>query len=186
LSRRLLRAGQHVRTDRGPEHDRNRHERNPSRDGGLPVFRAPPTGTRGKIEPVHKPRRPLFRSLENVIYDTGEATIVTSPMKSSSGNASPRWSLVTNHGQVLACVAADPNARLRDVAESVGITERTAAQIVNDLEQGGYLSKTRVGRRNRYQIVGGKKVRTPRLGNMTTGQLLPLLTPAPEQHACAD
>ena len=44
-----------------------------------------------------------------------------------------RWSLLTNHGQVLAYVAADPDARLRDVAESVGITERTAAQIVNDL-----------------------------------------------------
>ena len=92
---------------------------------------------------------------------------------------------MTNHGQVLACVAADPDARLRDVAERVGITERTAAQIVNDLEQGGYLSKTRVGRRNRYQIVGGKKVRTPRLAMMTTGQLLALLLQALDQQPFA-
>jgi predicted transcriptional regulator len=83
--------------------------------------------------------------------------------------------LVTNHGHVLAYLAADPDARLRDIAGHVGITERTAAQIVNDLEEAGYLSKTRVGRRNRYQIDGERKVRTPRLPMMTIGQLLALL-----------
>ena len=88
---------------------------------------------------------------------------------------------MTNHGHVLAYVAADPEARLRDVAEHVGITERTAAQIVNDLEQAGYLTKTRVGRRNRYQIDGERKVRTPRLPMMTIGQLLALLLKALEQ-----
>jgi len=96
-------------------------------------------------------------------------------MKSSSGNTNPLWSLVTNHGHVLACVAADPDARLRDVAEHVGITERTAAQIVNDLEEAGYLTKTRVGRRNRYQIDDERKVRTPRLAMITIAQLLVLL-----------
>ena len=106
-------------------------------------------------------------------------------MKSSSGKSDPRWSLVTNHGHVLACVAADPDARLRDVAEHVGITERTAAQIVNDLEQAGYLTKTRVGRRNRYQIEGERKVKTPRLALMTTGQLLALLLQALEQRPFA-
>jgi DNA-binding Lrp family transcriptional regulator len=83
--------------------------------------------------------------------------------------------LVTNHGHVLACVAAAPDARLRDVAEQVGITERTAAQIVNDLEEAGYLTKTRVGRRNRYQIDDERKVRTPRLTMITIAQLLVLL-----------
>jgi DNA-binding Lrp family transcriptional regulator len=102
-------------------------------------------------------------------------------MKSSSGNANLRWSLITNHGHVLAYLAADPEARLRDVAEHVGITERTAAQIVTDLEQAGYLTKIRVGRRNRYQIDGERKVRTPRLAMMTTGQLLALLLQALEQ-----
>jgi DNA-binding IclR family transcriptional regulator len=88
--------------------------------------------------------------------------------------------LVTNHGHVLAFVAADPEARLKDVAEHVGITERTAAQIVKDLEQAGYLSKTRVGRRNRYQIAGERIIRTPRLPMMTIGQLLALLLQAVE------
>lgn len=99
-------------------------------------------------------------------------------MKSSAGNETARWSLLTNHGQVLAYVAADPDARLRDVAESVGITERTAAQIVNDLEQAGYLTKTRDGRRNRYQIDGKRTVQTPRLATITVAQLLGLLLQA--------
>jgi predicted transcriptional regulator len=106
-------------------------------------------------------------------------------MKLSSGNAPPRWSLVTNHGHVLAYVAADPDARLRDIAENVGITERTAVHIVNDLEQAGYLTKTRVGRRNRYQIDGERKIRAPRLPAMTIGQLLALLLQALEQQPFA-
>ena len=96
-------------------------------------------------------------------------------MKSSSSNAIPRWSLLTNHGRVLAYVAADPEARLRDIAESVGITERTAVQIVNDLERAGYLARTRVGRRNRYQLARECEVRMPRLSSITIGELLALL-----------
>ena len=103
-------------------------------------------------------------------------------MKSSSGNSAPRWSLLTNHGHVLACIAADPEARLRDIAETVGITERTATQIVNDLEEAGYLTRTRVGRRNRYQLDGERKVRMPRLPSMTVAQLLGVLLQALEQQ----
>jgi DNA-binding Lrp family transcriptional regulator len=102
-------------------------------------------------------------------------------MKLSSGNASPRWSLVSNHGHVLAYITGEPDARLRDIAEGVGITERTAAQIVNDLEQAGYLTKTRVGRRNRYQIEGEREVRTPLVPIMSVGQVLALLLNALEQ-----
>jgi DNA-binding MarR family transcriptional regulator len=103
-------------------------------------------------------------------------------MKSSSGDSSPRWSLVTNHGHVLACIAANPNARLRDIAETVGITERTAAQIVSELGQAGYLTKTRVGRRNRYRIDGKRKVRTAPLTTMTVAQLLGVLLQALDQQ----
>ena len=106
-------------------------------------------------------------------------------MKSSSGKDSRRWSLVTNHGHVLACIAADPTIRLRDLAETVGITERTAAQIVNDLEEAGYLSRTRVGRRNRYQIDGSRKVRAPRRPSMTVAQVLGLLLQAVDQQPFA-
>ena len=103
-------------------------------------------------------------------------------MKSSSGNEAHSWSLVTNHGHVLACIAADPNARLRDIAATVGVTERTAAQIVSDLEQAGYLTKIRIGRRNRYQVDRSRKVRAPRRPAMTIAQLLGLLLQALEQQ----
>jgi DNA-binding MarR family transcriptional regulator len=88
---------------------------------------------------------------------------------------------VSNHGRVLAYLAADRDARLRDIADAVGITERTAAHIVNDLEHAGYVARTRVGRRNRYDINGKQKIRTPRLAMMTTCQLLALLVQALEQ-----
>jgi DNA-binding transcriptional ArsR family regulator len=93
--------------------------------------------------------------------------------------------LLTNHGHVLACIAADPDARLREIAETVEITERTAGQIVSDLEQAGYLTKSRVGRRNRYHIDGETKIRAPRLPALTVGQLLGLLLQALEQQPFA-
>jgi DNA-binding Lrp family transcriptional regulator len=101
-------------------------------------------------------------------------------MKPSSGKVR-RWSLVTNHGHVLAYIAADPDARLREIAATVGITERTVAQIVIDLEQAGHLSRTRIGRRNRYQLDGVRKIRTPPRPTMTTAQLIDLLLQVLEQ-----
>ena len=103
-------------------------------------------------------------------------------MKSSSGDQQRRFSLVTNHGYVLACIASDPDARLRDIADTVGITERTAAQIVGDLEQAGYLTRTRVGRRNRYRIDRERNVHTAGLAVMTVAQLLGVLLQALDQQ----
>ncbi len=103
-------------------------------------------------------------------------------MKSSSGVERPPWRLVTNHGRVLVCIATNPDAsRLRDIAEAVGITERTAAHIVNDLEQAGYITKIRDGRRNRFQIDGKRKIRTPQLATITVAELLSLVQQALEQ-----
>ena len=96
-------------------------------------------------------------------------------MKSSSSNANHWWSLLTTHGRVLAYVAADPEARLRDIAAGLAITERTAVQIVNDLERAGYLARTRVGRRNRYQLAREREVRMPRLPTLTIGELLAMV-----------
>jgi DNA-binding MarR family transcriptional regulator len=101
-------------------------------------------------------------------------------MKSSSGKDATRWSLVTTHGHVLAYISMDTDARLRDLAERVGITERRAAQIVNDLDRAGYLTKTRVGRRNRYQVNRQMTVQAPRL-LMTVSQLLAVLVAALDQ-----
>src|SRR5215208_5126958 len=85
------------------------------------------------------------------------------------------WRFVTNHAHVLQCVSADPTIRLRDIAVSVGITERTAAQIVNDLEQAGYLTKTRDGRRNRYEIHDELPLRHPLHRHHTVGDLIGFL-----------
>ena len=59
---------------------------------------------------------------------------------------------LTNHGRTLLCVAHDPDVRLRDIAATLGITERRAFAIVNDLADAGYVIKERVGRRNRYVV----------------------------------
>ena len=64
----------------------------------------------------------------------------------------PEWSFLTNHSRVLVCIAHDPGMRLRDIAATVGITERTAFGIVNDLIAAGYVVKDKDGRRNRYSI----------------------------------
>jgi DNA-binding MarR family transcriptional regulator len=62
------------------------------------------------------------------------------------------WSFLTNHARVLLCLARDPGARLRDIAASLGITERSAYGIITDLTAAGYVVKQKYGRRNRYQI----------------------------------
>jgi hypothetical protein len=62
------------------------------------------------------------------------------------------WTFLTNHARVLLCIARDPEARLRDIAVSLGITERSAHAIVSDLAAAGYVVKQKDGRRNRYQV----------------------------------
>jgi DNA-binding IclR family transcriptional regulator len=62
------------------------------------------------------------------------------------------WSFLTNHARVLVCIANDPEVRLRDIATTLGITERTAFGVVTDLTAAGYVIKDKQGRRNRYSI----------------------------------
>lgn len=62
------------------------------------------------------------------------------------------WTFLTNHAHVLLAIARTPDLRLRDIAVLVGITERTAMQIISDLEAAGYISRERAGRRNRYRV----------------------------------
>ena len=69
------------------------------------------------------------------------------------------WTLFSNHGHVLVCLARDPKARLRDVAADVGITERAVQKIVRDLQDGGMISITKSGRRNCYRIHGKQTLR---------------------------
>jgi DNA-binding IclR family transcriptional regulator len=70
----------------------------------------------------------------------------------SSEPSGQGWQFVTNHTQVLLCIARDPQIRLRDIADDVGITLGSAQRILADLVNGGYVKRERDGRRNRYVI----------------------------------
>ncbi len=70
---------------------------------------------------------------------------------SSPGDAKT-WTFLTNHAQVLLCLADTPEIRVRDVAERVGITERATQRILADLIEAGYVKTERIGRRNRYTV----------------------------------
>jgi hypothetical protein len=81
------------------------------------------------------------------------------------------WGFLTTHARVLLCVAHDPDARLRDIAATLGITERRAHGIVTDLAQAGYLIRHKDGRRNRYQVqahlpLPGPGTREPAIGEI--------------------
>ncbi len=90
--------------------------------------------------------------------------------------ALPSWTLLSNHGHVLVCLATDPSVRLRDVAQTVGITERAVQKIVGDLEAGGLVTRTRTGRRNRYRIDVAQPLRQPTATGCTVGGLLAALS----------
>ena len=87
----------------------------------------------------------------------------------------PEWSFLTSHARVLVHIARDPGLRLRDIAASVGITERTAHGIVSDLTQAGYVTKTKDGRRNRYQIQAHLPLAEPGTREPAIGEILAVL-----------
>jgi hypothetical protein len=73
----------------------------------------------------------------------------------------PPWTFLTNHAHVLVCIAEDPNARIRDLAARVGITERAVQKIITELEEDGYLTHVRDGRRNVYRVRANQPLRHP-------------------------
>ena len=88
------------------------------------------------------------------------------------------WSFLTNHARVLLCIAHDPGVRLRAIAASLGITERSAYGIVTDLATAGYVLKHKDGRRNRYQIQAHMPLPEPASQQLAIGEVLALLAGA--------
>jgi len=88
------------------------------------------------------------------------------------------WSFLTSHARVLLCIARDPGARLRDIAASLDITERSAHAIVTDLTAAGYVIKHKDGRRNRYQIQAHLPLPEPATQEPAIGDVLALLAGA--------
>jgi DNA-binding MarR family transcriptional regulator len=88
------------------------------------------------------------------------------------------WRFLTNHAHVLLCIARDPRARARDIAEQVGITERATQRILSELIAEGYATRTKVGRRNHYAINVGGHLRHPLFRDLSIGPLLEVLNTA--------
>lgn len=101
-----------------------------------------------------------------------EATRPTSRQAASSGN---RWTFLTNHSHVLVLLDSEEAPILREVAVQVGITERAVQRIIQDLEEGGFIERERVGRRNRYRVLKDKHLRHSIESHRTIGELLNLI-----------
>lgn len=96
------------------------------------------------------------------------------------------WTFLTNHTHVLFCLAQDPEIRLRDVADRVGITERAVQRIVTELENGGYITRQRQGRRNNYQVHQARPLRHPIESHRNVADLVMLILGAGEIKITGD
>jgi predicted transcriptional regulator len=90
---------------------------------------------------------------------------------------SPEWTFLSNHGHVLVALARDPDVRIRDLADAVGITDRAVQDILGDLVDGGHVVRTREGRRNHYRVVRRTRLRHPLESHATIGAFLDVVTP---------
>jgi hypothetical protein len=84
----------------------------------------------------------------------------------------PAWTVFTNHGLVLICLGFDPDARVRDIAATIGLTERAVQAILHDLVEANYITRTRIGRRNHYVIRREAPLSHPFQAVATVGDLL--------------
>ena len=96
-------------------------------------------------------------------------------MDGSQGLTPTGWTFLTNHARVLAAISQDPGVRVRDIAVRCLLTERAVQRIIAELEADGYLTHTRVGRSNHYQIASGTILRHPADSGPTVADLLALL-----------
>lgn len=97
----------------------------------------------------------------------------------------PDWTFFTNHAHVLFCISLDPEIRLRDVADRVGITERAVQRIVTELEAGGFITRQRTGRRNSYVVHPNLPLRHPIESHRSVADLLALILQADQLKAIA-
>jgi predicted transcriptional regulator len=93
--------------------------------------------------------------------------------------AAGEWTYLSNHGHVLVCLARDPDVRMRDVADAVGITERAVQQIVHDLVSENYVEKEKLGRRNRYRVVRSAHFRHALEADVSLGSFVDLVMGRP-------
>lgn len=97
-------------------------------------------------------------------------------MASSAETQRPSWTFLTNHAHVLIALTRDPELRQRDLSRLVGITEGAIQRILGELEEGGFLMKEKVGRRNRYAIHADNPMRHPLESEHLVAELLDVLS----------
>lgn len=90
------------------------------------------------------------------------------------------WTFLTNHSHVLICLSRDPDLRLRDLAELVGITDRAVSTLIDELEAAGYIKRTKVGRRNRYDVHLDRPMRHQVESGHLIGELIDVMGPVGE------
>ena len=93
----------------------------------------------------------------------------------TTGTETSSWTLLTGHGHVLVAIAKNPRARIRDLALDAGLTERTTQAIIADLEEAGYITRRRVGRRSEYTVHTGQSFRHQSQDGLLVGPFLELL-----------
>ena len=87
----------------------------------------------------------------------------------------PGWTFLANHGHVLVCIAQNPDIRITEIADLVGIGERAAHRIISDLAAGGYVIVTKDGRRNLYSVDFSRHLRHPLESDHTIGEIFKAL-----------
>lgn len=113
-------------------------------------------------------------------YNTGNLIQVSnfcyaSPMTRKSENGR-EWNFLSNHGHVVVHLSRFPDSRIRDIAETIGITERSAQAILADLEDAGYVTISKIGRRNSYKVNPGLKFRHPSEASKPISSLLKIFS----------
>lgn len=107
-------------------------------------------------------------------FRSGSMEVMSSDER--AGGAPAGWTFLTNHGHVLVALSRAPDSRVRDLAEVVGITERATQSILADLEEAGYVTRRRVGRRNRYVLHPSRRLRHPAEADHRVGELLAMFS----------
>ena len=102
--------------------------------------------------------------------------VYTSPMATGEGTENGKaWRFLTNHGHVFLELASNPDVRISELSDLVGITERAVVRILRDLESDGYVEVIREGRRNRYRVHANLPMRHPNLRDHAVGELVKAL-----------
>jgi hypothetical protein len=96
-------------------------------------------------------------------------------MSAAAEGTAGTWTFLTNHAHVLLCLAREPDVRIRTVAQCAGITERAVQRIMGELEEAGYVTRHRLGRRNFYEVHVDRPLRHPLEGEHQIGEILKVL-----------